>query len=88
MLRLSIASGGLTQSAHQNDRSPGVGRVIFTPHTCCIYTVTVWITLDFGHLRFLIHDDTASYAVPVRQARVLPTTSFPRHLAMIQLLFS
>ena len=79
-----LGVGSLTAS-RQTSRGKAV---TFTPYTCCIYMSAFRITLGFrlyGPLARAIH---ASYTVPVRQARVLPSASFPPYLAVQQLLLS
>jgi len=61
--------------------------VTFTPHTRRIYARPVRVALGFGSLGPLAHQMDASYAVRVPRAEALPAASFPRHLAMTQLLF-
>jgi hypothetical protein len=75
-------------SLRQTDRSPGVRRVTFAPHTRRIYAHAIRVASGFESPGPLAHHVNASYAVRVPQAGALLTAAFPHHLTMIRLLFS
>ena len=76
-----------TLALRQTDRPPGVRRVTFAPYTRCIYARPVRVASGFGSLCPLAHRTFASYAVRIPRTRALPAASFPRYLAITQLLF-
>jgi hypothetical protein len=63
-------------STRQVDRSPRVIRVTFIPHTCRIYSHTFLNGLGLQRVVPSRPDMTASYAIPVRQARTLLAAFF------------
>ena len=71
--------------SQQDNGSPRVRHVTFTPSTRRIYKRPVRMTLGFRSVGLFAHLTPASYAVRVPRARVLPMASFPPPIARTQL---